>query len=380
METLKPSDDNTKLNKGWKDKLDLLRADLDSYARILIIVNDHERTTPTAAVLELLASDADFEKRSTVIIASGTHKDPSKEQLAKIMGSFKPGKILFHESRDPSQVEYFGVSSFGNELYFNKALTQFDAVLAVNSVEPHYFAGFTGGRKSFLPGLASFSTIEKNHSLALEPGAMPLKLEGNPVHSEMDQALDFFDFPIFSAQIVGTENQISDVFTGDIRTSFYEAASLSSSIFAVPIKRLADAVFVEVGEPYSRTLYQAQKAIIHASLALKKNGILCFSAHCSEGIGDRGFYDLLSGFTDPHDVLAFLKKGYKFGYHKSYHMARIALDHKIWAVTEADESVMKKVFIEKIPFVEKLYEKVEEEKLFMYHIPRGEITVPRYLS
>ncbi|MBN1150506.1 hypothetical protein JXA84_04710, partial [candidate division WOR-3 bacterium] len=205
-----------------------------------------------------------------------------------------------------------------------------------------------------------------------------LKLEGNPVHKEMDGTIDLLDIQVFSIQIVGTEKGIIDVFTGDIRQSFLDAVELSSSIFAVPIDRLADAILVEVGEPYSRTLYQTQKAIIHASCALKKGGILCFLAHCSEGIGDRGFYDLLSAFDSPVDVLEHLKQGYKFGYHKSYHMAKIALDFKVLGVSNVEESVLKKIFIEKINGIYKFYEMVEQQKLFVYNIPRGEITVPLF--
>ncbi|MBN1620108.1 DUF2088 domain-containing protein, partial [candidate division WOR-3 bacterium] len=347
---------------------------------ILIIVNDQDRTTPTSSILEVIKSFGGIEKKSSVIIASGTHKIPSPEQLKKIIGNFEPKEILFHDSRDPASCVYFGKSDFGNELFFNTSLTKFETVLAINSVEPHYFAGFTGGRKSFLPGLASFRTIEKNHSLALEPGAMPLKLEGNPVHTEMNQALDFFYFPIYSIQIVGTESEIFNVFTGDIRKSFAEAAVFSESIFSVEIDRLADAVFVEVGEPYSRTLYQAQKAIIHASCALKKNGILCFSSHCREGIGDRGFFDLLSSFSDPRDVLSYLKNEYKFGYHKSFHMAKIVMNHRVLGLTQIDEKTLEKVFVEKIKGKEIFNEIVEREKLFVYHIEKGEMTVPRYFN
>ncbi len=380
MIILKPQTEKAKKNKNWPEQILALCEKIVKHKSILIIVNDQDRTTPTSLILEVIKSFAGIEKKSSLIIASGTHKIPSDEQLKKILGNFEPKEILFHDSRDPASSVYFGKSDFGNELFFNASLTKFEAVLAVNSVEPHYFAGFTGGRKSFLPGLASFRTIEKNHSLALEPGAMPLKLEGNPVHAEMNQALDFFNFPIYSVQIVGTESDIFRVFTGDIRKSFAEAAVFSESIFSVGIDKLADAVFVEVGEPYCRTLYQAQKAIIHASCALKKGGVLCFSSHCREGIGDRGFYDLLSSFSNPRDVLSYLKNEYKFGYHKSYHMAKIVMNHRVLGLTQIDEKTLEKIFVEKIQGKDIFNEMVEREKLFVYYIEKGEMTVPRYFN
>ncbi|MBN1150084.1 DUF2088 domain-containing protein, partial [candidate division WOR-3 bacterium] len=158
-------------NNKWTEKVETLKDKLGSFTKLLIVVNDQERNTPTAEILDVLAKDPYIQKISSVIIASGTHKNPSEDQLNRILGKFKPREIIFHESKDPQSLKFFGVSVFGNEIYLNRVLGDFDAVLAINSVEPHYFAGFTGGRKSFLPGIAGFSTIEKNHSLALEPGA-----------------------------------------------------------------------------------------------------------------------------------------------------------------------------------------------------------------
>ena len=105
---------------------------------------------------------------------------------------------------------FLGTTFRGTRVLLNSQIMMADRVLAIGSVEPHYFAGYTGGRKMIVPGIAAYSTIVSNHSLAMEPGAQPLRLLGNPLHEDLMEALQFLTMPpIFSIQLVLTPDHDS---------------------------------------------------------------------------------------------------------------------------------------------------------------------------
>jgi lactate racemase len=115
--------------------------------------------------------------------------------------------------------------------------------VATGSVEPHYFAGYTGGHKASLPGVAGFNTMEANHKLALSPKAQSLALEGNPVHEDVLDALALIKAPVFALMTVLDKDQkIAAATAGDLMESFFDAVRLARQIFCVPIPALADVV------------------------------------------------------------------------------------------------------------------------------------------
>jgi nickel-dependent lactate racemase len=144
---------------------------LSTRERILIVINDHTRPTPIAAVLRTLDLKG---KNVTTIVASGAHRPPIQRELERLLGGTQPpygGKLLVHDSNDEASLRSMGRTGRGTELQFNKQLFDVHGIIVVGSVEPHYYAGFTGGRKFLLPGLAGFRSIEMNHSLALDEGS-----------------------------------------------------------------------------------------------------------------------------------------------------------------------------------------------------------------
>ncbi|MBU0982248.1 MAG: DUF2088 domain-containing protein, partial [candidate division Zixibacteria bacterium] len=151
----------------------------------LIVVNDGYRHTPTAEVLACIdACDRSVLDRADFLVATGTHPAPTDNHLATIFGDLLArvrDRVTWHDARDVAAMEVVGSDSFGEAVYLNRAISGHDLVYVIGSVEPHYFAGFTGGRKSLFPGLTDLATIERNHNLANSLRAAPLKLQGNPV-------------------------------------------------------------------------------------------------------------------------------------------------------------------------------------------------------
>jgi nickel-dependent lactate racemase len=291
-------------------------------------------------------------------------------------------RVHIHLAKDrPGHISY-GKTSRGTPLFFDKELEGHDLYVFVNSVEPHYFAGFTGGRKSIIPGMAFFNTVEQNHSHALSKGSRSLALSGNPVHEDMEEAAKIFlkDKDHLSIQIVqGPGRVITDVKVGDIFNSFKEAVLSSLDQFCINTKEKYDIVITVARPPMDRTLYQAQKAIENGKLALKKGGVLILVAKCYEGIGQSTFWDLLTMSNDPDKILNTIDEGYVLGYHKAAKIVQLSTVSKIFAVSEIPDSELRKGFISGFSDLDDAMEKAikitgENPKVLL--IPDGTVSVP----
>jgi nickel-dependent lactate racemase len=349
---------------------------------VLVIVNDATRPTPTKQVMDVIY-DKIAHLPVKFIIATGAHRGPSHEEYVQIFGDHYEkikNNILVHDARKSEDMVFLGTSSNGTEMYVNKAGVEAHKIIIIGSVEPHYFAGYTGGRKSFLPGIAGFNTIEQNHKLALVPEARALALEGNPVHEDMVDALKVVKKEIFAIMTVLDKNHsIYAVTAGDIHDSFMAATHKANEVFAAPIKEKADIVVSVVKFPGDIDLYQAQKGIDNAKLALKENGILILVAKCRCGIGGKAFADLLGSCDTPQEVLDTIEKGYKLGYHKAAKMAEIGIWAEMWAVTDVEPETIEKLLIRPFASLQEALDKAIETKgdsakiLFLMD---GGLTVP----
>ena len=316
--------------------------------RVLVIVNDATRPTPTASVLDTIfapLSKTDYR----FIIATGVHRGPSEEEFVQIFGKYYArvkDRIIVHDAKKEEDMVYLGDSTNGTPMYVNKAGVEADRIIIISSVEPHYFAGYTGGRKSFLPGIAGYKTVEKNHKLALVPEARALALSGNPVHEDMMDAIQTVKQEIFSIMtVLDKHHRIYAACTSHIHDSFYAAIDRANEVFCAPLEERADIVVSVVTFPQDIDLYQAQKGIDNAKLALKENGICILVAKCRCGIGGKAFADLLGSCDTPKAALEKIEQGYVLGYHKAAKMAEVGLWAQMWAVTDVAPEKIAPLFI-----------------------------------
>ncbi len=333
--------------------------------KVLVIVNDATRPTPTKKILEFIFDDL-IKTNSNFIIATGAHRGPSQEEYLQIFGSFYEQikeQIIVHDARADEDMVYLGDSSNGTQMYVNKAGVEADKIIIISSVEPHYFAGYTGGRKSFLPGIAGYKTIEQNHKLALVPEAKSLTLDKNPVHEDMIDAIKTVKQEIFSIMTVLDKNhKVYATCCGHINDSFHAAIDQANEVFAAPIKEKADIVVSIVKFPQDIDLYQAQKGIDNAKFALKKEGIIILVAKCRCGIGGKAFADLLGSSDTPKAALETIEKGYILGYHKAAKMAEIGLWAQMWAVTDVEPDIISKLFIKPFSNLQTAIDQAIKEK------------------
>jgi len=315
----------------------------------LFIVNDTSRPTPTFEILKELDKRMNLVE-TKYIIAAGAHKKPEEKELRLIFKDLYNNiktNITIHNAEDYQKLTNLGTTKRGTEVWINKKIIEAGAIIPIGSVEPHYFAGFTGGRKSFIPGLAGLVTIEQNHKLAMEEGVAPAKLEGNPVHEDLLEAFSKIpEKPIFSIQaIVNSEKELLALFGGNIHKSFDEATGYAKDVFCVRIKEKADIVITVAKPPLDKNLYQAHKAIEHGKPALKDGGILILVAPCRQGIGPDNFYKLLLSSANPDKVIKKAKEDYGLGYHKAALIAELSKKAEIWLVSEIEDKILRDPFI-----------------------------------
>jgi nickel-dependent lactate racemase len=315
----------------------------------LFVINDASRPTPTFEILKELDKIVSLEE-AKYIIATGAHKKPGEEELNLIFGDFYDRikyNIIIHNAEDYKSLTKRGTTKRGTEIWINNEVIEAGAIIPIGSVEPHYFAGFTGGRKSFVPGLAGIITIEQNHKLAMEEEATPAKLEGNPVHEDLLEAFNKIpEKPIFSIQaVVNGEKELLSVFSGNIHKSFTEATGYAKNVFCIRIKGKADIVITVVRPPLDKNLYQAHKAIEHGKLALKDGGILILVAPCRQGIGPDNFCKLLLSSGEPDKIIKKAKEDYRLGYHKAARIAELSKKNEVWLVSEIEDKLLPEKFM-----------------------------------
>jgi nickel-dependent lactate racemase len=306
---------------------------LGNCSSLLIIINDSTRTTPTAQILQILLPYIKL-LNYQFLVATGTHS--TQADLTKLVGKdFAPNRnrIHFHDAlRD--DMFYLGKTSLGTEVYLNKLIQKFDKILVIGSVEPHYFAGFTGGRKAFLPGTAAYSSIQQNHKLALHPQAKLANLSANPVHTDMSQAAQMLQKDIFSIQTVGTD-KILAVASGNLQDSFEKAVAAARKIFLTKLPHQFSVVVAKVNPPFSHTFYQAHKALENCKQALKPNGTFILEASCRDGVGknDR-FWQLLHKFPDHKQLLVNCSQNYVLGDHKAVKISEFLQNNHLWIISK----------------------------------------------
>ncbi len=315
--------------------------------RLLVIINDATRPTPTSKILKYLLPVLSSHPDVKFLVATGVHRAPTEEEYRYIFGNtyeiFRR-KVYAHDARKDNDMIYLGKSKNGTEMYINKLVPEYKNILVIGSVEPHYFAGYTGGRKSFLPGVASYKTIEMNHKLALSDKACSLALEGNPVHEDMADAMQVLkDLKVFSIQTVLTgDHKLYAVTAGDLHQSFDAAIEFSKQVFCVPLRGKGNLVITAAPYPMDIDLYQSQKALDNGKLALEDGGVIILVSKCRDGIGEDAFLELLGKANSPKKIMEILGDEYKLGYHKAAKMAQIGIRADMWAVTDLDDKIIKK--------------------------------------
>jgi nickel-dependent lactate racemase len=322
-----------------------------------------------------------------ILIATGSHRGPTEEEYDFIFGGLYQklrDTIHVHDARR-SACFSLGRTRHGHELMLNTLVREADAIIPIGSIEPHYFAGYTGGRKSLMPGVASYDCITANHRLAISSAAQAMVLEGNPVAEDFDDAERLLeDFHIFAIMTVLDGSQgIYAAAAGDLRQSFRSLLGKADEVFVVPVKRQSEIVVTVSLEPNDIDLYQSQKALDNGKYALKEGGIIILVSACRSGIGSQAFLDLLSSERTSQAIIDKLDREYKLGYHKAGKMAEIGVKAKIFAVTPLDRILIAQAQMRPFETVHEALQAAfadQGEGARVTFIMDGGLTIPRLVA
>lgn len=280
--------------------LDALVSSSDS---VLIVCSDATRATGSAQIVNLLVRrliESGVQPGDIAIIfATGIHRAVRPEEKIQLLTSFIAQRIrtIDHDAYDHSQLIQAGAMQRDTPIEVNRALQDFSKVIITGAVGFHYFAGFTGGRKSICPGLASARTIAATHMLALDferggrrQGVGTALLDGNAVSEECERVAEIMS-PAFSINaIVDDHGRVEKIFAGHWRASHRRACADYLSSHSASIAEKRDVVIVSCGgAPYDINMIQAHKALDMAAQACKEGGTIVFLAACGDGLGRADF-------------------------------------------------------------------------------------------
>lgn len=355
---------------------------------VLIVVSDATRASASAQVVNLLArrlvQAGVSPERMAVIFATGIHRPVTETEQVELLTSFivQRMRILTHDAYDQTNLSTFGKTASGVDVELNSALREFSRVFLTGGVTFHYFAGFTGGRKSVCPGLASATTIEATHMLALDfetggrkAGVRAGALSGNAVHEECERVASIVA-PAFSINaIVNEQKQATKLYCGDWQVAHRAACDYYLDRYSVPVPSKRDVVIVSSGGfPHDINMIQAHKALDMAALACKDGGTIILVAECSDGLGRPDFLKWFAE-SDSRALAARLVNGYEVNGQTAWALLTKAERFRVFLVSELPHENVRGMRMVPVRTIEEALEQAGKGDGFI--MPRGAAMLPR---
>jgi len=354
---------------------------------VLIVVSDATRATGSAQVVNLLVrrllQAGVSPARMAVIFATGIHRPVTEKEKGELLTPFivQRLRVLVHDAYDRTKLTSFGRTESGVTVELNSALKEFSRVFITGGITFHYFAGFTGGRKSVCPGLASAKTIEATHMLALDfetggrkAGVGAGTLDGNAVHEECERVAALVG-PAFSINtIVDEQKEPTKIFCGDWRLAHRAACDYYLDRYAVQVPAKRDIVIVSSGGfPHDINLIQAHKALDMAALVCNEGGTIVLLAECSDGLGRP---DFLKWFEerDARALAARLVNGYEVNGQTAWALLTKAERFRVCLVSELPLDDVRRMRMVPVRTIDEALERAGSGGGFI--MPRGAAVLP----
>ncbi len=276
----------------------------------VIITSDHTRPVPSRFIMpEILA---ELRRGSpaidiTILVATGFHRATTREELVGKLGEaiVDREKIVIHDSTDRSAMVRLGTLPSGGECLVNRLAVETELLVAEGFIEPHFFAGFSGGRKSVLPGVASCETVLANHcsEFIRSPYARTGNLEDNPIHRDMLYAAGVANLAFIVNVVIDAEKRIVRTFAGHREKAHLAGCEFLRSLAGIRVPEADIVVTGNGGYPLDQNLYQAVKGMTAGEAVCRPGGVIVMVAGCSDGHGGEGFYHGMAGASSPLEVL-----------------------------------------------------------------------------
>lgn len=263
---------------------------------VVLIASDHTRPVPSRVIVPHMLReiregnpDADI----TILIATGCHRGTTKDELVGKFGEeiVKNEKIVIHDCDTPD-VTHLGKLPSGGDLIINRLAAEADLLCSEGFIEPHFFAGFSGGRKSVLPGIASRTTVLANHcsKFIASDKARTGIIDGNPIHEDMIFAAETAKLAYIVNVVINAEKKVIHAVAGDVRAAHKAGCDFLDKYCCVKAAPADIAISTNGGYPLDQNIYQAVKGMTAGEATVKAGGVIIMCADSSDGHGGESFY------------------------------------------------------------------------------------------
>ena len=362
---------------------------IDSSDSVLIVVSDATRATASAHIVNLLVRRlvqiGVSPSQMAVVFATGIHRRVTAEEKIELLSPFIAQRlaVLEHDAYDPAKLTSFGTTERGDDVKLASALRQYSRVIVIGGINFHYFAGFTGGRKSICPGLAAAETIEATHMLALdfETGARRRGvgtglLDGNAVHEECERIAQLVPPDFVINVIVNEQNRAAKVVCGDWRLAHRAACEHYLDQHSIRIPALRRIVIASCGGfPYDINLIQAHKALDIAAHACEVGGTIVLLAECRDGLGRPDFLKWFET-ADSRALATRLRTEYEVNGQTAWALLSKAERYRVVLVSQLPENHVKQMRMIPARSLSEALDSVTAREGFI--MPRGAAILPRF--
>jgi nickel-dependent lactate racemase len=318
---------------------------------VAIVVDDASGTAPTKLMIEPLLDTLNSEgvknENVTLIFACGLHRAVKPEEAKELLGEqvCTHVKFLSHDCRAQDLARVGTTRKHGTEVLLNRSFTQADVKILTGDIGIHYFAGYSGGRKSVLPGISSEEAIKHNHALLLDPNAKTGSLSDNPVNQDMVEAAAMARVDFALNVVMNSKREIVKAFAGELDRVFSEGVKLFDEMFRMQVDRRAEIVVVSPGgDPADTSLFKAYQSLDNALEVVKRGGVIILVAELAEGHGNQDFCEWMTKFQDLKSVEKEIKRSFVLGGSTAYYYTKAMQKARIILVSSMPDYYAANVF------------------------------------
>jgi nickel-dependent lactate racemase len=359
--------------------------------KIAIVVTDYTRACPEDIILPILIDDLQAAgvdlKNIVVVVGTGAHRPMTEEEMQEKFGVLDRVQVLNNEPFNEEKLVYLGKTSTGGPIHINSEVASSDFVIAVGVVEPHQYAGFSGGRKLVAVGAAGIHTITHVHQPKFidARGTRLCGLEGNPFHQELVEIAGKTNLKFAVNVVLDAGHKLVRCFAGDPTASFEEAAKLACELYVQKVPERADILVLGVGHPKDVDLYQSSRGFTYAYFASKpavtEGGIIILATPCPEGTGNAAFENLLRRSRTPSEAVKKGKEiGFEAGEQRAYMVAKVLEHAKVVVVgSSIPQKVLQEMFFDSAKTVDEALAKalkIAGKNAKVLVIPHSLLTIP----
>jgi len=366
-----------------------LKEMVKSTDKVAIVISDITRPTPNDKLIPWILKTLDHvpDSQFTIINGTGTHRDQTREEFVQMLGRdvVDRVRVINHHCRNPEELVKVGRSSFGCDVYLNKAYVEADFRIVTGFIEPHFFAGFSGGCKGIMPGIAGLETILTFHNARMigDPAATWGNMENNPLQ-RMAREVNLMCKPDFLLNVTLNGNkEITGVFAGELFAAHRRGCEFVREHVMVKCDKRFDVVITSnSGYPLDQNLYQAVKGMSAAHQIVKKGGAIVCAAECSDGLPDHGNYArILQMAGSPAELLAMIEDPsfQMFDQWQVQKQAVIQMWADVYVHSSLPDETIAKAMLKPAPDLAATIEALQRkygENMSVAVLPQGPLTIP----